>query len=203
MSLVLALIFVPDERPFPGLGEILIQFSGLQEPARILDPSMPVSFGNPALWMISVLIGLYILLPLVAGRYLRHPLIGLAIAAAITIGWKLAVVHWDGLFQTIAGGTTPDYLLTWITVDQLPGWIYSFALGMTCAWAYVRLAQPRPREQLERLALRAAPFALIAFGVCTYLFSRIAVEAEGIAGGAIARTARPSSASRPRPRARR
>ena len=120
VSLVMALIFVPDERPFPGLGEILIQFSGLQEPARLFDPSMPVSFGNPALWMISVLIGLYILLPLVAGRYLRHPLIGLAIAAAITIGWKLAVVHWDGLFQTIAGGTTPDYLLTWITVDQLP-----------------------------------------------------------------------------------
>ena len=82
---------------------------------------------------------------------------------AITVGWKLAVVHWEGLFETIAGGAAPDYLLTWIAVDQLPGWVYSFALGMTCAWAYVRLAQPRPREQLERLALRAAPFALIAF----------------------------------------
>jgi peptidoglycan/LPS O-acetylase OafA/YrhL len=189
VSLVLLLIVQPAALPLPSPGEALIQYTGLQEPARLLDPTMQVAFGNPALWMISVLIGLYILLPLVAGPFLRHPLIGLALAAAITVGWKLAVVHWTGLFEAIGGNPeTPDYLLTWITVDQLPAWLYSFALGMTCAWAYVRFAQPRPREQLERLALRALPFVLIAFGLCTYLYTRLAVEAEGIAGGAFART---------------
>ncbi|MBM3667141.1 MAG: acyltransferase [Actinobacteria bacterium] len=41
---------------------------------------------------------------------------------------------------------------------------------MTAAWAYVRLTESRPREQLERLALRAAPLALLALAGSVYLF---------------------------------
>jgi acetyltransferase len=174
---------------YPSPEEVAVQFSTLQMPVRLLDASLPVGFGvDGPLWMISVIAGFYVLVALLARPYLRHPVAGLALAAAITLGWKLAAVHLTGFFGAIEGGHTPAWIVKLIVVDQLPGWAFSFALGMTCAWAYVHLALPRPREQLERLALWVAPFALVAFGVCAYFYGSDAAQASGASAGNLART---------------
>jgi peptidoglycan/LPS O-acetylase OafA/YrhL len=173
---------------FPGPTEIVVQYSGLQAPARLVDASMPVGFGiDPPLWMISVLFGLYVLLGLLWKQYLRHPLIGLGLAAAVTIGWKLAAVHLIDAFAGVEGHTVSPQLMEVFVADQLPGWLFSFAMGMTCAWAYVRFAEPRPREQIRRLAIWCAPLALAGYVICAYLYADIAIDAGSVIGGGAAR----------------
>jgi peptidoglycan/LPS O-acetylase OafA/YrhL len=174
---------------FPGPAEIAVQYAALQAPAHLIDATLPVGFGvDQPLWLISVIIGLYALLALAWRPYLRHPLVGLALAAAITTAWTLAAVHMTAVFGAIEGHAIPSSAMEAIVNRQLPGWLFSFALGMTCAWAYVRLAEPQPRERLERLAIRAAPLAVASYVVCAYLYAELAMDAGGAAGGAASRT---------------
>ena len=193
--LVLAALFAPGSNlgqrfaGFPGAGEVLIHLGALQMPARLLDGTLLPGFGiNGPLWMISVIAGFYVVFPFVARAYHRHPLIGLAVAAAITFGWKLAALHATGVFETIDRSDLPAWAIPLVVTDQLPGWAYSFALGMTAAWAYVRLHR-RPRgSSLERPALVAGVLALVAYGVCAYAYGRSAAEISGAIAGSAART---------------
>ncbi|MGZ5347648.1 MAG: acyltransferase family protein [Solirubrobacterales bacterium] len=174
-------------QPLPSLGVAALDYAALQWPAQLWDASATIGFGNRALWMISVVVGLYVLMAVFARPYLRHPLAGLAIAAAVTVAWKLAAVHETSLFEAVNTAEVSADVIRWVAVDQFPGWIFSFALGMSCAWAYVKLALPRPRAQLERLALRAAPAALLSLGVLSYLYADAAADADWVAGPAVAR----------------
>ena len=147
----------------PDLSDIAINLTALQMPARMFDPSVSVGFGiDGALWMISIIVGFYVVLPLIARPYLRHPLAGLVIAAAITLGWKEAILHAGGFFESLSNGTAPASDIPLIAVDQLPGWAFSFALGMSAAWAYERL----PAERIKAVVLNrwfiASAFALYA-----------------------------------------
>jgi peptidoglycan/LPS O-acetylase OafA/YrhL len=190
LTVTLALIVLTGAT-FPGIAEIMVQYTGLQQPALLVDPTATTGFGNGALWLISVILGFYVVLALVWRPYLRHPLVGLAVVAAITVGWKLAAVHLTGVFEAVELTGHEGQLVVWNVINQLPGWAYSFALGMTCAWAYVRLAEPRPRQQLERFALTLAPFVLVGFGVCAYLYAGIAVDSRSTAGAQFARSSSP------------
>ena len=67
-----------------------------------------------------------------------------------------------------------------IAIDQLPGWAFSFALGMTAAWGYVKARETRTREQLERLAVAIAPVALWAMALSVYLFGIKAQQSQGL-----------------------
>jgi peptidoglycan/LPS O-acetylase OafA/YrhL len=185
LALVLALL---TGAAFPGVTEIALQYGAMQQPFRLIDGTATIGFGNAPVWLVSVIVSLYAALALVWRPYLRHPLIGLAVAAAITVAWKLAAVHMTGLFEAIERSSEEGTLVEWDVLDQAPGWVYSFALGMTCAWAYVRLAMSRPREQLERLALRAAPFAVLAFGLCAYLYAETAIDTRSTSGSIVARS---------------
>jgi peptidoglycan/LPS O-acetylase OafA/YrhL len=79
---------------------------------------------NGPLWAISIDFAFYLLLPLIAGAYLRRPLLGLALATAVSLGWRLVVNEPAG---------HPDLLI------QLPLFLVDFGAGMTAAWALLRL----------------------------------------------------------------
>lgn len=197
LAVVLALIalfptdigrgFAPQVQ-FPGASEVLADMAALQMPIRLFDGTFPIGFGvNGALWLISIIVGFYVVFAFIAKGYYRRPLIGLAIAAAITFGWKQAVLHAPGFFRWLDQGDTLAVALN--ASDELPGWAFSFALGMTGAWAYVRVLRDGPLDRFQRQAVWAAAGALIAYAICAYLYGRHASDASvGAIGGSVART---------------
>src|SRR6185436_20634433 len=110
-------------------------------------------------WTLSVETVFYVLLPVIAGAYYRRPLVGLAIAAALLIVWRLVALHVDSIFG--ASAATQDRLDI-VYASQFPSWGLSFAAGMTGAWAYVRLRGTVAPALLERRAALVATAAGIA-----------------------------------------
>jgi peptidoglycan/LPS O-acetylase OafA/YrhL len=189
---LLLLAVVPGQaelRFIHRLPEIVADMAALQMPIRLFDGTFQVGLGiNGALWMISVVVGFYVVFPFIARSYYRHPLIALAIAAGITLGWKLAVLHLPGVFGWLDHSDEAVWISQLIATDELPGWAFSFALGMTGAWAYFRLDQGGSRDRLQRPALAAAAVSFVACAVCAYLYGRHASDAPtGIIGGSTAR----------------
>jgi peptidoglycan/LPS O-acetylase OafA/YrhL len=169
--------------------EILADMAALQMPIRLFDGTFQVGLGiNGALWMISVIVGFYVVFPFVARSYYRHPLAGLAIAAVITLAWKEAVIHLPGVFASLDHSNEAVWISQLIATDELPGWAFSFALGMTGAWAYVRVARSGRMPRLQGQAVLATAISLLACGICAYFYGRHASNASsGIIGGSTAR----------------
>lgn len=189
---ILLLVVVPGQADFRflhRLPEILADMAAIQMPIRLFDGTFQVGLGiNGSLWMISVIVGFYFVFPFIARAYYRHPLIGLGIAAGITLGWKLAVLHVPGVFGWLDHSGEATWVSQLIAVDQLPGWAFSFGLGMTGAWAYVEIGK---RDLVGRLREKAPIAAAVSFGVCAicaYAYARHASNADtGIIGGSSAR----------------
>ena len=172
-SSLLLIALVPPSATYglPPVHSILAHFTVLQTLVRMLDPGVTQGFGLVGpVWMVSVVVCFYLVLPFVARAYYRHPLLGLGVAAAITVGWKLAINNAPGVFVALSDASIPDRGVQLIATDQIPGWAFSFALGMTGAWACIRLRERYPPAKLARAALLAAPavVALYIYGV--YLF---------------------------------
>lgn len=175
----------------PGIGSLTVHLAAMQMPARLFDSNFSIGFGiNGALWMISVIACFYLVFPLIARSYYRHPLIGLAIAAAITLGWRESAVHLPQLFAALNVGDAPSWAVSLIALDQLPGWAFSFALGMTGAWGFQRLQALDPAA-VRRVATRCAPIAFIACLLCAYLYGKDAYVVSGEVGGGVARSSAP------------
>jgi len=195
LSLALALVLialVPTHPPLamPGISSVALHIGGVAYPARLVDPNLMVGFGvNWPLWMISVLLGLYLVLPLIARLYFRHPLLGLAVAAAITLAWREGALHATAVYSALGG--VPSPFMTFVLTDQLPGWAFSFALGMTAAWLYVRVLAQRERGWIESRAALAMLVAVPAYALFAYLFGRSASTALPQIGGAVARSSPP------------
>jgi acetyltransferase len=189
---LLLLAVVPGQselRFIHRLPEIVADMAALQMPIRLFDGTFQVGLGiNGALWMISVIVGFYVVFPFIARAYYRHPLIALAIAAGITLGWKLAVLHLPGVFGWLDHSDEATWISQLIATDELPGWAFSFALGMTGAWAFVRLDKGGMLDRLQRPALLGAAISFVACALCAYLYGRHASNAaSGIIGGSTAR----------------
>ena len=189
---ILLLVVVPGQADFRfihRLPEILADMGALQMPIRLFDGTFQVGLGiNGALWMISVIVGFYFVFPFIARSYYRHPLAGLAVAAAITLGWKLAVIHVPGVFGWLDHSNEATWVSQLIATDELPGWAFSFALGMTGAWAYVQVGKRDLLRRLQGRALIGAAVSLVACAICAYLYGRHASNAStGIIGGSTAR----------------
>ena len=193
LLVVLVLLVVvpnqPDLRFIHRLPEIVADMAALQMPIRLFDGTFQVGLGiNGALWMISVIVGFYFVFPFIARSYYRHPLAGLAIAAAITLLWKEAVIHLPGFWAWLDHSDEEAWVSQLIATDELPGWAFSFALGMTGAWAWVRVSGSENLKRLQRPAVIAAAVSLAACGVCAYLYGKHASNADtGIIGGSTAR----------------
>jgi peptidoglycan/LPS O-acetylase OafA/YrhL len=194
MLALLAFAAAPPSRPglmaqgLPSTEGLLVHLAAMQMPARLLDSNVSVGFGiNGALWMISVIACFYLVFPLIARPYYRHPVAGLAIAAVITIGWRESAVHLPHLFAAFNLGDRPNWVVSLIAVDQLPGWAFSFAVGMTGAWAYGRLLAAGTAPA-KRTAVGAAAISLAGCLVCAYFYGRDASAVSGAIGGSVARS---------------
>jgi peptidoglycan/LPS O-acetylase OafA/YrhL len=165
----------------PGVGSIAIHAAVLQIPATLVDQGFLVGFGvNLPLWTLSLEVLFYALLPLIAAAYLRRPIAGLLIAAVISIGWKLATVHAGWLASLVGWSVDPGSLESFrLAADnQLPAFAFCFALGMTGAWAYVRLTGSGDAPRVRRIAGRAQLGSLLVLVVCAYLFGRFAIDTD-------------------------
>lgn len=188
VAISLAIVVASSTFASPPAADALVHVATLQMPARMLDPQMGIGFGlNGPLWMISIIAGFYVVLALVARPYLRHPLLGLVLAAAITIGWKLVVTGSPELFVDLASGSEPAWVMELLAIDQIPAWAFSFALGMTGAWAYVRYRPSLEGPRVRRAASSVAPVAALGFAFCAYLYGRDAAAINAAFAGAEAR----------------
>jgi peptidoglycan/LPS O-acetylase OafA/YrhL len=192
LAVVLFLLVVVPNQPavqIPHrLPEILADMAALQMPIRLFDGTFPVGLDiNGALWMISVIVGFYFVFPFIARPYFRHPLAGLAIAAVITLAWKEAVLHFPGFWAWLDHSNEDAWVSQLIATDELPGWAFSFALGMTGAWAWVRVSRSDV-SRFQRPAVIGAALSLVACAICAYLYGKHASNADtGIIGGSTAR----------------
>lgn len=165
----------------PSAADITAHLALLQMPMALLDGGFRIGFGtNGPLWLLSIVGGFYLILPFIAGRYFRHPLLGLAAAAAATIAWKQAVDWAPWIFEGIS--TRPPEAVAGVAVDQLPGWAFSFGLGMTSAWAYQRLKTGVAPERLGRYAGLALLIAVPIYVFAAYLYARVALTSGGNIG---------------------
>ena len=74
---------------------------------------------------------------MIAGAYYRRPLVGLALAAALLIAWRLVALHVDSIFGASAATQDRSNRLR----QPVPELGALLRAGMTGAWAYVRLRE--------------------------------------------------------------
>ncbi len=107
--------------------------------AHLLFLQVPFSWESVGLgsnllwWSLSTIAAFYVVLPLVAGRYLRHPLLGLVLAISISVAWQLLFGFYEARWAA-----------------ALPRFLDDFAIGMTAAAVYVGARRRLPPQQLRR-----------------------------------------------------
>jgi peptidoglycan/LPS O-acetylase OafA/YrhL len=175
---------------FPSGGEIAAHFTVVQTPALLFADNFSLGFGVvPPVWTLSVEVGFYIVLPLVAVAYFRRPLVGLAIAAAIVAVWHLLGTHAGSVasFFGVDLSAPAEARIDSYYASQFPGWVLALAAGMTGAWAYVRLRDRFEQSLLERRALVVTLAATAVFAVIVYLAGHEAVSDPNPLAGLFAR----------------
>lgn len=144
--LMIVLIPVDFTPPTPSFANFLLHAFDLQTIARMFDPEGHVGFWiDGALWLIPVIVGLYLVFPLMVKVFRRTPWGGLALAALLTAAWKLAPNHFPSIYQSLSGHVTTDENLKIVALDQTPSYFFSFALGLTAAHIY-HLARRNPES---------------------------------------------------------
>ena len=158
LTLLLLPLLLPDPSS-PGLPPhdalaTLVHVLFLQNEVGIAYGPFYPGFGvNAAVWTLSIEIIFYALLPLVAVWYRRHPFTGLAIAALVTVCWRLALEppH-DYLRNTLAPSDLHQIF------KQFPMFTLDFAAGMTAAVVYVSIVT---EGRLDWFRRRATPIAVV------------------------------------------
>jgi peptidoglycan/LPS O-acetylase OafA/YrhL len=155
--------------PFPALPNIGIHAAFLQMSAvRMFHAFGPIGFGrDDAVWTLSLEVTFYVILPFIAAWYFRRPILGLVIAAAITAIWQEGLVH-AATTQTLVGYPS-ERLVALRMGRQFPVYAFSFAAGMTGAWAYVRLRELYPPAQLASKVGLPQLISLVALGFFCYV----------------------------------
>ena len=144
LAIVLVLLAAVPLTPalaFPSVAAIGIHMGFLQTPAGMFTDHILMGFGvDGPVWTLSVEIAFYLVLPLVAGWYFRRPILGLVLAAVLTAVWHEAFLHFDAVTSAVGLAPTGSTALRLQVASllQFPYWAFSFAAGMTGAWAYVR-----------------------------------------------------------------
>jgi peptidoglycan/LPS O-acetylase OafA/YrhL len=177
LVLMIWLIPVDFQPALPGVSSVLLHIFDLQTAARMFDPDLEIGFFiDGALWLVPVIAGLYLVFPWIARPFYRHVWAGLAIAALITVAWKLAPVHLPGFFQSIAGNSVPDEGLAIIVHDQTPAYFFSFALGMAAASVFVAARDNPDSPWINRGVLAAFLIGIPAYVLVSIPFTDAALE---------------------------
>jgi peptidoglycan/LPS O-acetylase OafA/YrhL len=176
---ILLLAVVASSPGLPDAGTVVAHFAVLQTPALLFVDHFRLGLGVvPPVWTLSVEVGFYIVLPLVAIRYFRHPLVGLVIAAAIVVVWRELAVHAGSVAEFFGADLSPgtEQRFGSFYASQFPSWTLALATGMTGAWAYVRLRDRFAPERLESLAIRGTAAAALVLAAEIYLAGHGAVH---------------------------
>lgn len=163
----------------PSAGELAAHVTLIHTPLYMFDKDFPLGFViDGPLWTLSLEVGFYLLLPLVAARFYRHPFVWLGVAVAITTAWKLAAENIVAIHDFLGLDVPPEDLFHFYraSYSQLPAFLPQFALGMLAAWLLVKLPERYPRETLRRHAVPVQIASLVAFGFLGYLFGREALN---------------------------
>ena len=139
--------------PRPDTGTFASHVLMLHTPAQLFVPDYSLGFAVvPPVWTLSLEAAFYVLLPLIAGWWLRRPFLGLAISAAIMIAWCLVAPNAGSVASTfgLELGSGFEGRLDSFYTSQFPTWAFAFGCGMTAAVAYIRI-----RERGVGPALRA------------------------------------------------
>jgi peptidoglycan/LPS O-acetylase OafA/YrhL len=178
MLIVLVLIAAVPSRQIPGWGDIAVTFAGQDTWATLFHHGFITGFNvNWPIWSLTLEIGFYIVLPFIASAYFRRPLLGLAIAAAISIGWRLGFANLSDLAGIIGIDVSAQRAaeLSLASYNQLPSWAFAFGAGMSAAWAYVWLPRRFGMEKVKRVARFALPASIGALALCAYFSGRYAI----------------------------
>jgi peptidoglycan/LPS O-acetylase OafA/YrhL len=109
------------------------------------------SLPDLVIWTLALEFCFYLLLPVFARWFYRHPFVGLSLALIWASNWK-----WLALSSHLwlrGAGSHPWGPLLWAQwtlglLMQFPTYMGHFALGMTAAWIFVRLKDHRFRRQV-------------------------------------------------------
>lgn len=138
-----------------GFSDILVHISFL---SRVISPKSPGFIVNSPVWSLSIDLAFYLLLPLIASTYLRHPLAGLAIALMVSLAWRTAFTGPEA-----SASYNLDLLI------QPPLFAADFASGMTAAWAFIRLREKNWSWLNARMTVVLTLGAFLALVVLAYL----------------------------------
>ena len=117
----------------PGAGSIAAHLTMLQTPALLVANDFKLGFGVvPPVWTLSVEAGLYIVVPLVAAQYFRHPFVGL-----VTGGRDRARLEGPrpppGLrrepLRRLSSARASKGRIELFYANQFPSWALAFASG--------------------------------------------------------------------------
>jgi peptidoglycan/LPS O-acetylase OafA/YrhL len=144
-----------------GIGTTLTHLLVLQHVVpgwlgRAMGVGTGSGFGvNGALWSLSVEVGFYVVLPLVAGAFCRRPLAGLVLAVACAAAWRAVAFHVGPLGTLVGADAVTDPVRPRL-VQQLPGYAAHFAFGMTAAWVLVHAPLSRAAAAVVQLSTLVA-----------------------------------------------
>lgn len=160
LVIVLRPWLMPGEVPTPfGSGR---EFLGLLAHLTFLQTTLGWIVGPPGYglltvaWTLTIEVAFYLLLPFVAARYNRHPLIGLVIALAVSLAWRAFATNVEVTLGWLGAGEWRPRrvaVVELVMLTQLPNYLAHFAAGMTAAWAFVRFGAAAGPAVTRRWAL--------------------------------------------------
>jgi peptidoglycan/LPS O-acetylase OafA/YrhL len=182
---MLVLAFAPTdfERSFPTLPAIGLHLVDMQTLTTYSDHLGAIGFNviGPV-WTLSVEVGFYLVLPLIAMWFYRHPRIGLIAGALIAIAWTQLGIHAESVasFLGVEMSAETAGRIESATNVQFPFWAFSFALGMAGAKLYVEVKERWEEARYRRLAGSAQLAGLAGLVVFGFLIYRAPENANGI-----------------------
>lgn len=174
LALLSTVSFTPPI-PFPSFASMAAHATFLQTTAPPLFHWFTLGFGLDApVWTLSVEVSFYVVLPFVAAWYARRPLLGLLLAAALTVCWHLAIQHLGSITSALGANVSAfdQRRLQGIATTQLPFFAFSFAAGMTAAWGYIRLSQQRADGPTRRAVIAAQVLSAVSLCAFAYVIGR-------------------------------
>ena len=175
---VLLLLTVAPSSGLPDAGTVATHLVVQETPALLFVDHFRLGFDVvPPVWTLSIEVAFYVILPLLAVRYYRHPLAGLLAAAAIVVAWRVLALNSDDVAHLLGTDISPETYgrIETFYASQFPSWVLAIATGMTGAWAYVRLRDRFEPARLARAAVWVTGLALLVLAALVYLQGKSAV----------------------------
>ncbi|MFN8152327.1 MAG: acyltransferase [Solirubrobacterales bacterium] len=175
LILIATLPFKSDLVHFPSALELGLTITTMEVPAEMVRFTYFLGFGmNRAIWTLSLDVTFYVLLMLLVVRWYRRPLLGVAIAVAVALGWRFVFSNVEDVASLLGTGVSDGTAsnLRLAAEIQFPFWAMSFAAGMSVAQVFSRLnagelngLRPYLGARLQIAALIGAFLAIVGVAV--------------------------------------